>query len=146
MPDPMSPAAAPRDAAGDYLAPATVFDEFKDAAGQIRAPWNALPPSLIGVGREAIRDRREGARQLLKEHGVTYNVYADGQSDERPWNLDILPLVLGAHEWSRLRAGLEQRTRLLDLILRDLYGPQRLVRDRLIPPALVHANPGFLRP
>src|SRR4051794_15489330 len=117
------------DAAADYQPSASVFDEFKDGSGRIRAPWDSLAPSLIAVGREEIRNRREGARQLLKEHGVTYNVYADGQSDERPWNLDILPLVLGAQEWGRLRAGLEQRTRLLDLILRDLYGPQRLVRD-----------------
>lgn len=142
----MSAPPALSDAAGDYQPPATVFDEFKDAGGNIREPWHALTPSLIAVGREAIRERREVSRQLLKEHGVTFNIYADGQSDERPWNLDILPLVLGANEWSRLRAGLEQRTRLLDLVLRDLYGPQRLVRDRLLPPALIHANPGFLRP
>lgn len=142
----MSAPPALQGAAVEYQPPPSVFDEFKDDRGHIREAWSELAPSLIAVGREAIRDRREGARQLLKEHGVTFNVYADGQSDERPWNLDILPLVLGAHEWTRLRAGLEQRTRLLDLVLRDLYGPQRLVRDGHIPPALVHANPGFLRP
>ena len=45
-----------------------------------------------------------------------------------------------------LEAGLAQRARLLDLILTDLYGPQRLLRDGLLPPALVFANPAFLRP
>ena len=39
-----------------------------------------------------------------------------------------------------------QRVTLLNAMLADLYGPQRLVRDRLLPPELVFANPSFLRP
>ena len=35
-----------------------------------------------------------------------------------------------------------QRARLLNLILADLYGPQRLLHDGLLPPALVLAQPG----
>ena len=121
------------------------FDEMQAADGNVRPPWLALVQGLERLGREGVRERAENARQLLREHGVTYNVHADGESAQRTWNLDILPFVIGAEEWAQLEAGLIQRTRLLNLVLADIYGPQRLLHDKLLPPALLHANPGFLR-
>ena len=49
-------------------------------------------------------------------------------------------------EFAELEAGLAQRARLLDAVLADLYGPQRLLADGALPAALVYANPAFLRP
>ena len=46
---------------------------------------------------------------------------------ERPWQLDPLPLLLGAAEWQHLETGLIQRATLLNLILADCYGPQELI-------------------
>lgn len=122
-----------------------VFDEMRAANGGIRPHWLPLVQGLERLGREGIKERSESASQLLREHGVTYNVHADGESAERRWDLDVLPLVIGAEEWARLEAGLIQRTRLLNLVLADIYGPQQLLRDGLLPPAMLHANPGFLR-
>jgi uncharacterized circularly permuted ATP-grasp superfamily protein len=122
-----------------------VFDELRAADGSIRPHWLPLVHGLERLGREGIRDRADNARQLLREHGVTYNVHADGESAARTWDLDLIPFVIGADEWAQLEAGLIQRTKLLNLVLADIYGPQQLLRDGLLPPALLHANPGFLR-
>ena len=83
---------------------------------------------------------------MIHENGVTYNVYGDPQGMERPWELDPVPQVIGAAEWARLEAALAQRARLLDALLADVYGPQRLLVEGLLPPELVFAHPGFLRP
>jgi uncharacterized circularly permuted ATP-grasp superfamily protein/uncharacterized alpha-E superfamily protein len=128
-----------------YLPRAEVFDEMRATDGSVRPHWVPLVQGLDQMGAEGIRERSESARQLLREHGVTYNVYADGQSAERTWDLDITPLIISAGEWAKLEAGLIQRTRLLNRVLADMYGPQQLLRDGLLPPALLHANPGFLR-
>jgi uncharacterized circularly permuted ATP-grasp superfamily protein len=93
-----------------------------------------------------LRRRWQTARQRIRENGVTYNVYGDPLGIDRPWNLDPIPLMIPPSEWSQLEAGLIQRARLLNLILADLYGPQKLLRGGQIPPALLFANPGFLRP
>src|SRR5262249_50066742 len=91
--------------------------------------------------------RWENGRRLIREHGVTYNVYGDPQGMDRPWALDLVPLLIAAEAWARLEAGLIQRARLLNLILAAIYtGGQRLLRHGLLPPELVYANPGFLRP
>ena len=122
-----------------------VFDEMRAGPGVIRPHWQPLVQGLERLGVDGLRDRSESAKQLLREHGVTYNVHADGESAERTWELDPLPFIIDAQEWATLEAGLIQRTRLLNLVLADIYGPQQLLKDGLLPPALLHANPGFLR-
>ena len=129
-----------------YRPPAGVYDEMQDPAGQPRPHWAELARRLGRMGADGLRDRRESVRGLLREHGVTYNVFADGRSAERRWELGTLPLLISAEEWAALVPGLLQRTRLLNLVLADIYGPQRLLRDGVLPPALLQANPGFLRP
>jgi uncharacterized circularly permuted ATP-grasp superfamily protein len=57
-----------------------------------------------------------------------------------------VPLVLNGTEFAGLAEGLIQRARLLEAILTDLYGRQRLLEDGLLPPELVFPNPAFLRP
>src|SRR5262249_19901670 len=49
-------------------------------------------------------------------------------------------------EWATLESGLAQRARLLDRLLSDLYGHGECLAQRLLPPALLHDNPRFLRP
>jgi uncharacterized circularly permuted ATP-grasp superfamily protein/uncharacterized alpha-E superfamily protein len=82
----------------------------------------------------------------VRENGVTYNVYADPQGADRPWELDLLPMILPQEEWSGIEAAIVQRATLLNRILVDVYGEQRLLKEGLLPPALVYGHAGFLRP
>jgi uncharacterized circularly permuted ATP-grasp superfamily protein/uncharacterized alpha-E superfamily protein len=100
---------------------------------------------LERLGWEELSAREEDGRRLLAEHGVSCFVQtAEGGVDE-PWQLDPLPLLIDGQEWVGIEQGLKQRACLLDRVLADLYGTQRLVRDGLVPAALVFANPGYLR-
>src|ERR1700720_3041458 len=123
-----------------------VYDEMSAAPGVLRPHWDQFINSLSALGGHELGWRWQTARQRIRGNGVTYNVYGDPQGMDRPWNLDPIPLMIRPSEWSQLEAGLIQRARLLNLILADLYGPQKLLRDGQIPPALVFANPGFWRP
>ena len=82
----------------------------------------------------------------MHEQGITYHVYGDPRGVERPWQLDPVPLVMAPDEWRSLEAGLIQRATLLNKILADCYGSQELIRSRWLSPALVFAQPDFLRP
>jgi uncharacterized circularly permuted ATP-grasp superfamily protein/uncharacterized alpha-E superfamily protein len=122
-----------------------VYNELYAAPGILRPDWERYMASLSELGSEELSRRWQTARQRIRENGVTYNVYADPLGTERPWSLDAIPLLIPAAEWRKLEAGLIQRARLLNCILTDLYGPQRLLRDGKLPPALLFANPGFQR-
>ncbi len=123
-----------------------LHDEMLDVSGEPRAHWAPLVSSLAGMGPAELARRWESARRLIHENGVTYNVYGDPRGMDRPWELDPFPLVLGPEEWAGLRDALAQRARVLDSVLADVYGPQRLLRENLLPPELVFAHPGYLRP
>src|ERR1700730_884057 len=129
-----------------YPQTAGVYDEMSATSGVLRPHWDQFINSLSALGERELARRWETARQRIRENGVTYNVYGDPLGMDRPWNLDAIPLMISPSEWSQLEAGLIQRARLLNLILADLYGPQKLLRGGLIPPALVFGNPGFWRP
>jgi uncharacterized circularly permuted ATP-grasp superfamily protein/uncharacterized alpha-E superfamily protein len=114
-------------------------------ASRAQPPVEPLLAALERLGRDELAARGENRRRILAEHGVTCFSLRDGEGRDEPWQLDLVPLVIGAEEWGSLEAGLLQRARLLNLILGDLYQTQHLVRDGLIPAPLVFANPGYLR-
>jgi uncharacterized circularly permuted ATP-grasp superfamily protein/uncharacterized alpha-E superfamily protein len=120
------------------------FDEAFGPDG-LRPHWQSFLHSLEDLGPSEMLSRWRDAQHLIRENGVTYNVYGDPRGMARPWQLDPVPLLISAEEATEVRAGLIQRAKLFEQIARDLYGPQRLLRERLIPPELVYANPGFLR-
>jgi uncharacterized circularly permuted ATP-grasp superfamily protein/uncharacterized alpha-E superfamily protein len=122
------------------------WDETARPDGAPNPSWQRLMGALQGLGHREFMGRWEQARRLLEENGVTYNVYGDPRGVERPWQLDPIPMLLDAGEWAGIEAAVAQRALLLDRILADLYGPQRLLRDDRLPPELVFAHPGFLRP
>ena len=131
----------------NYSAASGIFDEMEEAPARPRPHWRPFIESLQRVERRELASRWENGRRIIREHGVTYNVYGDPQGMDRPWELDFVPLLITSNEWERIEAGLIQRSRLFNLILADVYGgSQRLLRDGFLPPELVYANPGFLRP
>ena len=126
---------------------AAPHDECFGQGGLPRPQWTGMIEAIERLGAARLNARWDEGLRIIREHGVTYNVYGDPQGRDRPWSLDPVPLILSAPEWRGLEAGLIQRSRLLNWVLRDLYlGTQRLIVDGFIPPELVYSNPGFLRP
>ena len=121
------------------------WDEMTQPGGGLRPAWRDLVPHLDAMGQHGLRERwREGER-FVEENGVAYNVFGDVQGADRPWPLDPLPFPVPASEWVGIEAAVTQRAQLLNLILADFYGPQRLLRDKRFPASLVLGNPHFLR-
>jgi uncharacterized circularly permuted ATP-grasp superfamily protein/uncharacterized alpha-E superfamily protein len=129
-----------------YTPPGHVFDEVIGEGGEMRPHWRTFDEGFAELGPEEFRSRWHEAQQLIHENGITYNVYGDPRGLDRPWQLDPIPLIIAPSESERIEEGLIQRVRLLEAILADLYGPQQLLHKGLLPPELVFANSGFLRP
>jgi uncharacterized circularly permuted ATP-grasp superfamily protein/uncharacterized alpha-E superfamily protein len=130
-----------------YSPAAGGYDELQGAPGVVRSHWRDFKQSLERLGRHELSSRWENGRRIIREHGVTYNVYGDPEGMDRPWALDLVPLLIPGDDWAKVERGLIQRSRLFNLILADIYsGGQLLVRHGFIPPELIYANPAFLRP
>ena len=96
------------------------YDEMVDSRGHLHPGWETFLRSLDRLGRDQLARRWEQVRQLIRENGVTFNVYGADDGMDRPWHLDPFPMVVGSQEWARIESGLRQRARLLELLLEPL--------------------------
>lgn len=122
------------------------YHELLDDNGAVRPHWRRLFDQLQRSTPAHLIQRQALLARQIQENGVTYNVYADPKGADRPWELDLLPHVIDPQEWKHLSAGIAQRARLLNAVLADLYGPQRLISEGLLPAELVFGHNNFLWP
>lgn len=118
------------------------YDEMVAPDGSLRTGWRMLAESAGQLTEHDLRRVGGDIERFLANDGVTYT---PTDQSPGPWRLDPFPLILDAAEWAPLEVGLTQRTELLNAILVDLYGPQRLLSSGVLPPAVVFAHQGFLR-
>jgi uncharacterized circularly permuted ATP-grasp superfamily protein/uncharacterized alpha-E superfamily protein len=116
------------------------------ATGVPRPHCERFAGLLEELGRDEFARRWSLAQGQLHENGIAFSSYGDPKGKPRPWELDPLPVLIAADAWHRISGALAQRARLLDQILADLYGPQRLLSEGLLPAGVVFRHPGFLRP
>ena len=127
------------------MSEAAAYDEMVSGQGKVRPHWRDLMATIWSLPAAQIAERQARARAHFAEADEFLAIYR-GDAERPAWGFDLVPLILPEAEWRGLAAGLAQRARLLDLVLADLYGPQRLVAEKLVPPYLVYANPEYLRP
>lgn len=129
----------------DYQKEPASFDEMWPTHEELHPHWLPLLRQIHAIGRENMMQRQQELQRLLQENGVSYNIYDDPRGMNHAWQLDPIPFVLDQKNWQHLQAGLQQRARLLNLLLQDLHGPQKLIAAGILPMELVYMDRYFLR-
>jgi uncharacterized circularly permuted ATP-grasp superfamily protein len=92
---------------------------------------------LADFSVEALRARAATAEAELYNLGITFTVYSDKDAIDRILPFDVIPRVLSAADWRHIESGVVQRVAALNLLLADLYGAQKVIRDGVLPADLV---------
>ena len=121
------------------------FDELAAPDGTIREHWRKLAKAYEEIGLDKMSQLKEEVAHELRDNGVTYNIYGDPDGNNRPWQLDPVPVIFGREEWATIENGLKQRAELLNLILCDIYGERKLISSGILPFDLIYNHKGFLR-
>ena len=129
----------------NYLSNQYSYDEMLGKDGNLRPHWDAFFQSFNQLGNGEMNNRNTEIQRLLKENGVTYNIYGDNAGLNRDWNVDAIPFLISKEEWEKAEAALIQRAELLNLLLQDIYGDQQLIKKGILPLELVYNHTGFLR-
>jgi uncharacterized circularly permuted ATP-grasp superfamily protein/uncharacterized alpha-E superfamily protein len=108
-----------------------------------RAVWQRFW-SLEDMTGPSLDERKRAVDHHILRDGITHNVYSEGHLAVRPWSLEVLPALIHAQQWAELEAGVIQRATLLQRMLADFYGPQRLLQEGLVPGALLERHPGYM--
>lgn len=124
------------------------FDEMfagENGSASVRPHYKKLAERLGTIAPAEFDQRRAAVDLALLRRGVTFTVYNDSQGTERIFPFDLIPRVIPALEWRRIESGLVQRLHALNLFLDDVYHSQKVLKDKIVPPALVLGAKHFRR-
>ncbi|HEY2409705.1 MAG TPA: circularly permuted type 2 ATP-grasp protein [Polyangiaceae bacterium] len=118
------------------------FDETFGARHEPRPGCGPLVSGIDALEPGTLLTRQAAAERALLSMGITFTLSGDGES-ERIFPFDVIPRVVSVSEWARLERGLRQRIEALNLFLRDVYGEQRILKDKVVPESLVKTSADF---
>ncbi|MES3035543.1 MAG: circularly permuted type 2 ATP-grasp protein [Gemmatimonadota bacterium] len=120
-----------------YQTSAGTYDELFEAPGVPRGGFQRVLRALGASTAEEFARCQALAEMAMLNQGVTFSVYADNRGTEKVFPFDLVPRIVAAPDWRHLERGLAQRVQALGLFLDDVYGPQRILREGVIPRELV---------
>jgi uncharacterized circularly permuted ATP-grasp superfamily protein/uncharacterized alpha-E superfamily protein len=123
-----------------------IADEMLDINGRIRPVWQPFVKALERMGERELHERFSRTDRYLRDAGVFYRDYSAQGNTERNWPISHIPVLIDEKEWEAVSKGLIQRANLLEMIVSDFYGENRLVQEGYVPPSLLASNPEYLRP
>ena len=125
--------------------PTDGYDEY--FCREQSAPRENLEPllsSLGAIGLAELNRSHASASNLLRRLGATFRLNGSGlQGSERILPFDPLPRLIHRQDWAVLEQGLVQRLEAIDQFLADVYGPQRILNDGVIPREDVESSQGW---
>lgn len=127
----------------DYPADVDAGDLFRHASAQVAEKWLTVARGLAAISQDGASSLHELVARQIQDLGMAFRI--TGDEEERNWPLTPMPLIIGAEEWSKVERGLIQRATLLEHIAADIYGPQRLVHEGHLPPAVITGSTYFAR-
>ncbi len=121
------------------------YDGIYDASGRPRQSCSEIASFIERRSIDTVQAVQRDAELSLLNQGITFTVYGDERGTEKIFPLDVIPRIVTANRWARIEQGLQQRIHALNLLLGDLYGDQKILRDGTIPTDLVLDSPDFCR-
>ncbi len=119
------------------------YDEMFLTEGTARSGAILLRDRIEALPDGELLARQAAAERLLLQNGITFNVYSDSAATEKIFPFDIIPRIVEAAEWDWIEKGLKQRVYALNLFIDDIYHEQKIVRDKIIPEALIQSARSF---
>src|SRR6201994_1018297 len=116
---------------------------MRGSDGRVRPAYTALDTWLGTLPRDLLEHRRREAELLFRRIGITFAVYGEAESTERLIPFDVVPRILAAQEWETVKRGLEQRTKAINLYIKDIYSKREVLQAGIVPEDLVFQNPVF---
>tara|TARA_R110001592_G_scaffold363381_1_gene686578 strand:+ start:3582 stop:5030 length:1449 start_codon:yes stop_codon:yes gene_type:complete len=113
------------------------FDELITPKGKPRVAARRLVNLLQNLSPEEVSNYRTAAELAIRDMGISFTIYSEGKNIDRAWPFDIIPRVITAKEWNKVRLGLAQRSRALNCFIDDIYNKQQIFADGIMPPEIV---------
>ena len=119
------------------------YDELITPKGTPRQVARPAVKLLKELDNDDLDARRAAAELAIREMGISFTVYSEAGNIDRAWPFDLIPRVITAREWEKVRRGLEQRSRALNMFINDVYNKQKIFADGVVPAETVLESSNF---
>ncbi len=120
------------------------YDEMFGPDGTVRPAYAEFHDWFEKQNPAWLHKKDKEAEIVFRRSGITFNVYSENAAEERLIPFDMVPRIIAAREWRKLKRGIEQRVRALNAFLQDLYHRQEIVRSGRLPVEMLQGNDAFL--
>ncbi len=121
------------------------WDEMFSTKG-VRNSYRNVLHTLQGLSPENLVEKQRQAADFFMNQGITFTVYSDdNQGIERIFPFDIIPRIINQKDWEEVETGIAQRLNALNFFLEDIYNEQLIVKDGIIPAALISSCPHYIQ-
>lgn len=103
----------------------------------------AVIERLQALDLDILRARSGDAALELYNLGITFTVYTEKDAVDRILPFDIVPRLISRDDWQLIETGVQQRVRALNAFLWDIYHDAHILKDGVVPAALVRGNPYY---
>ncbi|MCR5261594.1 MAG: circularly permuted type 2 ATP-grasp protein [Candidatus Gastranaerophilales bacterium] len=119
------------------------YDELFFENGEPRPCAEPLIETINELPDGELQRRQKTAEASFMDTGITFAVYGNKDGSEKIIPFDVIPRIVDAKTWENLEKGLKQRTHALNCFLNDIYGEQKILRDKVVPDTLVNTCTAF---
>lgn len=121
------------------------YDEMFQESGEPRQGYDSLKNHLESIGSLELRRKALSAERALVSMGITFTVYGEDEAEERIMPFDVIPRIINQAEWEKMDQGLRQRIHAINLFLKDIYGDEKILKDKVIPRDIIESSTGYLK-
>jgi len=126
-----------------YYKQKNFFDEMLTPKGNARSLAKNVVNLIRSFGAEETELRQKTAEMTIKDMGISFTVYSEGDNIDRSWPFDIIPRIISHKEWDIVATGLKQRSKALNHFINDIYNEQKIISDGILPPYLIKNSKNF---
>ena len=121
------------------------WDEMFSSKG-VRSSYRKVLQTLQGLNHENLNQKQRQAADFFMNQGITFTVYSDdNEGIERIFPFDIIPRIITQNDWNEVESGIKQRLMALNLFLEDIYNGQEIIKEGVIPAALISSCPHYIQ-
>ncbi|WP_367756393.1 circularly permuted type 2 ATP-grasp protein [Flavobacterium sp. WC2430] len=121
------------------------WDEMFSKEG-VRDSYRQVLQTLESLSIAQLNEKQKQASDIFMNQGITFTVYSDDdQGIERIFPFDIIPRIITQKDWIEVETGIAQRLKALNLFLEDIYNEQLIIKEGIIPAALIASCPHYIQ-
>ena len=121
------------------------YDEVFKEEEQYRSEYFMIDQLLSKMDFKTYKSLNEEAKLSFLNQGITYALYTATESTETIFPFDLFPRVISSSDWEVLEKGMLQRNKALNLFIHDVYNDAKILKDKVIPEALVKTSKHYVK-